>query len=96
MYYYYACQLLHIPVWWKRHLTMGQMIQFFLDIALTIPKAYMVHQGRCTGSVAMFFFASFNLGAYFFLFLNFYRKTYNAEKNRAEKGQTGSDDKKHD
>jgi fatty acid elongase 3 len=80
MYYYYACQLLEVPVWWKRHLTLGQMVQFLLDIVLTIPKAYMVHQGRCTGSVALFFFASFNIGAYFFLFLNFYRKTYNAEK----------------
>lgn len=83
MYYYFAQQTLKRRVWWKRYLTMGQLVQFstvFMVIGLWCYRVG-VNGERCAGSntsggLATVAFAQFVNVNYLFLFGSMYVRSY--------------------
>ena len=78
MYSYYLLSALHIHVWWKRHLTLFQIVQFIVD--LTVCGYCMIHlydhPKSCVGTLRAAYSGMGIIGSYFFLFLHFYRVNY--------------------
>jgi len=85
MYYYYARRTVGKTVWWKRYLTMGQLVQFVVDIVTSLHKFYLVYYGVCQGSYRACIFGQFGIISFFFLFVDFYKKTYNKEEGSSHK-----------
>jgi len=80
MYYFYACQSVNLDVWWKKHLTKGQIVQFIVGNVGNISWSYYKqYQGLdCDGSW---------FGFWYDLFI--YRCPYN--NNETQKDGRGSD-----
>jgi len=79
MYYYYAKRTMGQTVWWKRYLTVAQLAQFVFDLTCSLPKQYLVLSGRCQGSSVACTFGQLGVVSFFFLFSDFYKKTYGNE-----------------
>lgn len=93
MYYYYWATAGGAKIWWKKYLTTMQITQFIIDIVVVffatsqhfffrynIPLPWVVD---CTGAEYAALFGCGLLTSYLFLFIAFYKKTYNATKARA-------------
>ncbi|WFD28083.1 very-long-chain 3-oxoacyl-CoA synthase [Malassezia nana] len=90
MYGYYAMATLGIRCPWKKWITTGQILQFVIDlvfclyawynhtVALNFPS--LPHVGPCEGSPVAAVQGVFVLTSYLFLFILFYRGTYQARK----------------
>lgn len=84
MYYYYAMASLGINVWWKRHLTTAQIVQFVIDVwvcAYATYLKYIFHLGSddgadCGGTMLAGYFGTGLLFSYLVLFINFYLANY--------------------
>lgn len=86
MYAYYALATLHIPCPWKRYITVLQIVQFVIDVAVCAFAIYnhyihrywpwMPHVGDCEGRPMGAWSGIGVLLSYLVLFLLFYRKTY--------------------
>ncbi|XP_014274660.1 very long chain fatty acid elongase 7 isoform X1 [Halyomorpha halys] len=63
-------------LWWKKHLTRMQMLQFILMLAI-LAKMKMVN---CTVSPGFWTLWCFNITSFFILFLQFYIKSYRKKK----------------
>ena len=78
MYSYYLLSSFHFHVWWKRYLTLFQIVQFIVDLSVcgycTI-RLYD-HPKSCVGTIRAAYSGMGIIGSYFFLFLNFYRVNY--------------------
>ena len=91
MYYYYALSTLGIRVWWKKMVTVVQIIQFVLDLVacyyctiLHFTWTYTPWRySNCFGSPAAAVFGCALLTSYLVLFLIFYRNTYKAKGAKA-------------
>ena len=87
MYYFYACQSLHLDVWWKRHLTTLQILQFCVDnLGNTIvwPMYRLYLERPCSGSWYGFWFGVLVIASFLLLFIQFYQRSY-VGKTRAAK-----------
>jgi len=80
MYYYYAASTLGYTVWWKKYITMMQIVQFVIDLTATwpFPVFYYSSQG-CSGSMRAWIFGQLVGFSFFKLFSDFYRRSYKAK-----------------
>ncbi|KAF7339472.1 Elongation of fatty acids protein [Mycena sanguinolenta] len=87
MYYYYYATAGGAKIWWKKYLTMMQIIQFVIDLfvvyfgtyghfAATYYDGVIPHMGNCAGSETAALFGCGLLTSYLGLFINFYFQTY--------------------
>ncbi len=98
MYYYYAAALLGRKVWWKRYLTLLQLLQFstvfvqiFRWLKMSLDGDFFsgslddkIGRSRCAGHLLTVVAAQLVNISYLALFANFYRQTYN-RKNTQQK-----------
>ncbi|KAI7899485.1 GNS1/SUR4 family-domain-containing protein [Cokeromyces recurvatus] len=90
MYYYYFRTSSGAKIWWKQYLTTMQIIQFIIDLIVIYSCTYsyyaytytssMPNFGDCHGTETAAAFGCAILTSYLFLFINFYRITYNKKK----------------
>ncbi|OAC98907.1 hypothetical protein MUCCIDRAFT_85454 [Mucor lusitanicus CBS 277.49] len=93
MYYYYFRTASGAKIWWKQYLTTMQIIQFVIDLVVIYTCTYsyyaytytsfMPNFGDCAGTESAAAFGCAILTSYLFLFINFYRITYNKKKKAA-------------
>ncbi|KAL7312275.1 Fatty acyl-CoA elongase/Polyunsaturated fatty acid specific elongation enzyme, variant 2 [Mucor circinelloides] len=93
MYYYYFRTASGAKIWWKQYLTTMQIIQFVIDLVVIYTCTYsyyaytytsfMPNFGDCAGTESAAAFGCAILTSYLFLFINFYRITYNKKKAAA-------------
>ncbi|KAI8377307.1 ELO family [Blakeslea trispora] len=93
MYYYYFRTSTGAKIWWKRYLTTMQIIQFVIDLVViyTVTYSYFAFTytsslpnfGTCAGTESAAAFGCAILTSYLFLFINFYRITYNKKQAAA-------------
>ncbi|THV04953.1 GNS1/SUR4 membrane protein [Dendrothele bispora CBS 962.96] len=86
MYYYYYATAGGAKIWWKKYLTMMQIIQFIIDLFVVYFGTYshfvtnyyksMPTVGDCAGGEGAAMFGCGLLTSYLFLFINFYFQTY--------------------
>ncbi|BGP12818.1 hypothetical protein JCM10213_008079 [Rhodosporidiobolus nylandii] len=90
MYYYYFMTAAGYKIWWKRYLTTLQITQFVIDLFTVYFASYSYFSatywpnfptmGSCAGTEGAAIFGCALLTSYLFLFIAFYKKTYNAKK----------------
>lgn len=100
MYYYYFRTASGAKIWWKQYLTTMQIIQFVIDLVVIYSCTYSYYAftynpalpnfGDCSGTESAAAFGCAILTSYLFLFINFYRITYNQKKAAAAKKATAS------
>ncbi|KAJ7786307.1 ELO family [Mycena metata] len=94
MYYYYYATAGGAKIWWKKYLTMMQIIQFVIDLfvvyfgtyghfAATYYDGIIPHMGNCAGSETAALFGCGLLTSYLGLFINFYLQTYKKKPSKA-------------
>nr|WHE05774.1 elongase of fatty acids [Flammulina filiformis] len=86
MYYYYYATAGGRTIWWKKYLTMMQIIQFVIDLHLVYFGTYqhfvanyyqhLPHMGDCQGAESSAIFGCALLSSYLLLFVDFYFRTY--------------------
>lgn len=77
MYYYYFIASLGMQVWWKRYLTLLQIMQFVVTILLNTYWGYAYMQGyNCKGNLFGFWFGMFIIFSFLVLFISFYIENY--------------------
>ena len=78
MYSYYLLSSWGIQIWWKRYLTLFQIIQFIIDLSVCVYCTLQLGQTPeiCHGTALAAYSGVGIIGSYFFLFLNFYAKNY--------------------
>lgn len=91
MYAFYALHTLGYQVWWKRYLTMLQIVQFVIGVCAAVP-IYVVSQLakigilptslQCHGDTVSQTFGLFIILSYLALFLQFYEKRYDHTKSK--------------
>jgi len=82
MYYYFLAQTLGKDDWWKKHLTMIQIVQFVVDLSANLFWILMKVSGRdCSGYLPSMLFAEGVLLSFLVLFINFYFKSYTGKKH---------------
>ena len=96
MYSYYALATLKVQVWWKRYLTMAQIVQFVVglgacvvalgSLALYANGALQWDGYKCHGEFSAAYFGIGILASYLLLFIKFYADSYR-EKQAARKGK---------
>ncbi|PTU19713.1 hypothetical protein P175DRAFT_0440953 [Aspergillus ochraceoroseus IBT 24754] len=88
MYWYYFQSARGIRIWWKRYITILQIIQFVIDIGFIYFASYTYfastyfpwapNAGKCMGEEYAAGFGVFIISSYLLLFISFYLTTYNA------------------
>ncbi|KDE09745.1 hypothetical protein MVLG_00145 [Microbotryum lychnidis-dioicae p1A1 Lamole] len=94
MYYYYLMTAAGYKIWWKKYLTTLQITQFIVDLFVVYFASYsyftaeyfpsLPTYGSCAGTEGAAALGCGLLTSYLFLFIAFYKKTYNqqaAKKN---------------
>ncbi|KAF2153562.1 GNS1/SUR4 membrane protein [Myriangium duriaei CBS 260.36] len=94
MYWYYFQAARGIRIWWKRYITIMQIIQFVIDLGFVYFASYtyftstyfkwMPNAGNCAGEEFAAFSGVAILSSYLVLFLGFYAATY---KKPVKKGR---------
>jgi len=82
MYYYYMKTTLGFDVWWKRYLTLLQIVQFFFDLFVTWPHLLFLRAfgiWECRGSMATVYFGQSVGISFVYLFTTFYVSSYGGE-----------------
>jgi fatty acid elongase 3 len=96
MYYYYAMVAAYpgIKIWWKKHLTTLQIVQFVVDLGFVYYCMFRVvyhevisylMQGSCQGEVWAGWVGTILLSSYLYLFVVFFYKTYLTPKQKITK-----------
>ncbi|KAG0296213.1 hypothetical protein BGZ98_001065 [Dissophora globulifera] len=103
MYYYYMRSAAGVRIWWKQYLTTLQIVQFVLDLGFIYFCAYTYfactyfpwapNVGKCAGTEGAALFGCGLLTSYLFLFINFYRITYNAKVKASKERGTNANPK---
>lgn len=79
MYYYYCVRGFGINPWWKRYLTVMQMIQFWINMAGLVAFAALRYAGVLCAGTWFSWAASFTINlSFYLLFQLFYNETYTA------------------
>ncbi len=84
MYYYYMMTTLGYTVWWKRYLTMMQIVQFFIDMFATWPHLLFLRAfgiWDCRGSMYAVYFGQAIGISFVYLFTTFYVRSYASTAN---------------
>jgi len=86
MYWYYFQAARGIRIWWKKYITVMQIIQFVIDLGFVYFASYtyftytyfpwMPNMGHCAGEEFAAFSGMIILSSYLVLFLAFYAATY--------------------
>jgi len=77
MYYYYAISAMGRTVWWKKYITLMQIIQFVMDMSANVIGFIYYYGGQdCSGALWSWWFGQIILFTFLILFLNFWRHTY--------------------
>ena len=94
MYWYYFQAARGIRIWWKRYITILQIVQFVIDLGFVYFASYtyftstyfkwMPNAGSCAGEEFAAFSGVAILSSYLVLFLGFYAATY---KKPVKKGR---------
>ena len=97
MYWYYFQAARGIKIWWKKYITMLQIVQFVIDLGFVYFASYtyftstyfprMPSAGKCAGEEFAAFAGMGILSSYLLLFISFYFATYKQEKNQAKAGK---------
>jgi len=100
MYYYYFATAGGANIWWKKHLTTMQIVQFVFDIFLFgfgmyqhfafTYWPYLPHLGDCAGDAKFAVFGCALIASFLGLFANFYLQTYmktGGDRNGKRKGK---------
>lgn len=81
MYYYYAMAALGHKVWWKKYITMAQIIQFVIDLTSTWPYPFLYFSATgCSGGMRAWLFGQAVGFSFFKLFSDFYVRSYTKAK----------------
>jgi len=91
MYYYYYATAGGAKIWWKKYITTMQITQFVIDIVIVYFATYSHFAylrgfptiGDCSGGVPAALYGCSLLTFYLILFIDFYRRTYNAKPKRS-------------
>lgn len=82
MYYYYAMAALGHKVWWKKYITLAQIVQFIIDLTSTWPYPFLYFSASgCSGSMRGWLFGQAVGASFFKLFCDFYFRSYTKSKN---------------
>eukprot|EP00188_Purpureofilum_apyrenoidigerum_P000315 Plantae.Rhodophyta-Purpureofilum_apyrenoidigerum.ctg11313.p1 GENE.Plantae.Rhodophyta-Purpureofilum_apyrenoidigerum.ctg11313~~Plantae.Rhodophyta-Purpureofilum_apyrenoidigerum.ctg11313.p1 ORF type:complete len:301 (-),score=50.80 Plantae.Rhodophyta-Purpureofilum_apyrenoidigerum.ctg11313:71-952(-) len=77
MYYYYAIATFGKTVWWKKYLTLAQIVQFVIDLTATWPFPFLYFSSEgCSGSMRGWLFGQAVGASFFKLFSDFYKRSY--------------------
>jgi GNS1/SUR4 family len=86
MYWYYFQSARGVRIWWKKYITMLQILQFVIDLGFVYFASYtyftstyflwMPNAGRCAGEEFAAFAGMGILSSYLLLFISFYLATY--------------------
>jgi fatty acid elongase 3 len=86
MYWYYFQSARGIRIWWKKYITMLQILQFVIDLGFVYFASYtyftstyfqwMPNAGKCAGEEFAAFAGMGILSSYLLLFISFYLATY--------------------
>lgn len=79
MYYYYMVTTLGYTVWWKRYLTIMQIVQFFFDLFITWPHLLFLRAFQiwdCRGSMNTVYFGQTVGISFIYLFTALYVQSY--------------------
>jgi fatty acid elongase 3 len=98
MYYYYAMSSLGYEIWWKKYITMLQIIQFVIDItANSIGFVYHLTGSNCSGSLSSWVFGQSILLSFLVLFIAFFKENYKKKptSTATTNGEVQSNGKKH-
>jgi len=77
MYYYYTLVTYHKTVWWKKYITIGQMIQFWLDMIFTWQHLGFFYLGlKCTIVIWPIVLGHAVGFSFFLLFFELFFQTY--------------------
>lgn len=92
MYWYYFQSARGVRIWWKKYITMLQIIQFVIDIGFVYFACYtyfvstyfphLPNMGRCAGEEFAAFAGVGILSSYLLLFISFYLATYKKTSDR--------------
>ncbi|KAG4306572.1 hypothetical protein PORY_000560 [Pneumocystis oryctolagi] len=95
MYYYYYLCACGIRVWWKKCVTLMQIVQFILDLLFVYFATYtyfaynyfpyLPNFGNCSGKEFAALIGCFFLSSYLFLFIGFYAATYKSKVSTENK-----------
>ncbi|KAL1719473.1 ELO family [Schizophyllum commune] len=101
MYYYYWASAGGAKIWWKKHLTTMQIVQFIIDLHFVYFGTYshftysywpnLPNMGNCAGAESAALFGCGLLTSYLFLFIDFYFRTY--KKSQQQKGKAAANGK---
>ena len=94
MYWYYFQAARGVRIWWKKYITMLQILQFIIDLGFVYFASYtyftstyfqwMPNAGKCAGEEFAAFAGMGILSSYLLLFISFYFATY---KKTGQKGR---------
>eukprot|EP01115_Flamella_aegyptia_P004240 TRINITY_DN18574_c0_g1_i1.p1 TRINITY_DN18574_c0_g1~~TRINITY_DN18574_c0_g1_i1.p1 ORF type:complete len:257 (+),score=41.46 TRINITY_DN18574_c0_g1_i1:28-798(+) len=86
MYFYYAMSVIGYSPWWKKYMTVFQIIQFIVDISANSVGFYYHYTTNysCSGSIESWWFGQAVLVSFLLLFINFYSKTYTSQKQKSQ------------
>jgi len=100
MYYYYYATAGGAKIWWKKYITTMQIAQFVIDLFSTYFATYshfaykyapsLPVYGDCSGAESAALTGCGLLTWYLVLFIQFYRKTYQAEAARKANSVNGT------
>ncbi|TVY81213.1 putative elongation of fatty acids protein [Lachnellula suecica] len=92
MYWYYFQSARGIKIWWKKYITIMQIVQFVIDLGFVYFASYtyftstyfpwMPNAGKCAGEEFAAFAGMGIISSYLLLFISFYFATYNKEGKR--------------
>lgn len=72
-------------LWWKKYMTKIQLVQFVLILSYMIS----ISAKNCEMSKGLTYFFVANTVIFLYLFMDFYRKTYNKSRRTVEKELNG-------
>ncbi|KAF1346054.1 elongation of fatty acids protein-like protein [Delphinella strobiligena] len=100
MYWYYFQSARGIRIWWKKYITVMQIIQFVIDLGFVYFASYtyftsryfpwMPNKGVCAGEEFAAFAGMAILSSYLLLFISFYIATYNKPQRKGRARATSA------
>ncbi|KAI5296730.1 Fatty acyl-CoA elongase/Polyunsaturated fatty acid specific elongation enzyme [Ascosphaera atra] len=97
MYYYYMQSARGVRIWWKKYITVFQIVQFIVDLGFVYFASYhhlashyfrwLPHCGHCSGTHFAALAGVIILTSYLVLFVSFYLSTYKKDQKAGRVGR---------